>query len=303
MKRNRKKKTRKMLAKRVLIGVNFLTLAGLLVLSYYSTTPSPLFPRTQVNVSRTYPTEITPSDATFAIWGVIYFLQVAWSIYALTLNVRTDFGDILPAKFFSYYILSTACNVLWLFAWARVQFGMSLSLIFGIALCLVLSLIYASAGLYNYLKQFPSKKGKPNLVDVWCVRILIQNGILFYATWVSIATCINLAVYVEYNLGVDGSKAATASLAILTSVIILWFIMENFVVQEYTRFVVSEYIVLVIALSGVVKAHWTDGHGNQAFELALLILSGVLLIARIALIVVQELKKEQKAQVTFVMMG
>lgn len=292
-----------MLAKKVLIGINFLTLAGLLFVSYLSTKPSPLFPRTQVNVSREYPTEITPSDATFAIWGVIYFLQVAWSIYTLTLNVRTNFGDILPAKFFSYYILSSACNLLWLFAWARVQFGMSLSLIFGIALCLVLSLINASAGLFKYLQQFPGKKGKPNMVDVWCVRILIQNGILFYATWVSIATCINFAVYVEYNLGIDGSKAATAALAILTSVIILWFIMENFVLQEYTRFVLSEYIVLIIALSGVVKAHWTDGHGNQAYDLALLILAGVLLVARIALIVVQEMKKKPKAQINSMMWG
>ena len=292
-----------MLAKRVLIGVNFLTLGVLLFFSYLSTKPSQLFPRTQVNVSHSHPTEITPSDGTFAIWGVIYTLQVAWTIYTLSLNVRTDYGDILPAKVYSYYILSSVCNLLWLFAWARVQFGMSLALIFGIALCLVLSVIYASAGLFSYLKQFPSKKGEVNKLDVWCVRILVQNGILFYATWVSIATCINVAVYLEYNLGVSSSRAGTAALAILTSVIILWFILENFVVQEYTRFVLSEYIVLVIALSGVVKAHWTDGHGNQTFELALLILAGVLLIARIALIVVQEKKKDVKTQVTFVMTG
>ena len=292
-----------MLAKRVLIGVNFLTLGVLLFFSYLSTKPSSLFPRTQVNVSHAHPTEITPSDGTFAIWGVIYSLQVAWTIYTLSLNVRKDYGDILPAKVYSYYILSSACNLLWLFAWARVQFGMSLSLIFGIALCLVLTLICASKGLFNYLQQFPSKKGNPNKLDVWCVRILVQNGILFYCTWVSIATCINVAVYLQYNLGVDSTKSGTAALAILTSVIILWFILENFVVQEYTRFVLSEYIVLIIALSGVVKKHWTDGHGNQAFELALLILAGVLLVARIALIVVQEMKKKTQTQVTFVMMG
>lgn len=292
-----------MFAKRVLIGINFLTLAGLLFFSYLSTKPSELFPRTQVNVSHSHPTEITPSDSTFAIWGAIYLLQVAWTIYTLSLNVRKDYGDILPAKVYSYYILSSACNLLWLFAWARVQFGMSLSLIFGIALCLVLSVIYASAGLFNYLKQFPGKKGEPNKLDVWCVRILVQNGILFYATWVSIATCINVAVYLEYNLGVSSSKAGTAALAILTSTIILWFILENFVVQEYTRFIVSEYIVLIIALGGVVKAHWTDGHGNQAFELALLILAGVLLVARIALIVVQERKRKAKTQATSIMMG
>ena len=283
-----------MLAKRVLIGVNFLILIGLLVISFFSTKPSQLFPRTQVNVSRQYPTEITPSDATFAIWGVIYALQVAWTLYSLTLNVRKSFGDILPAKFFSYFILSSACNVLWLFAWAREQFGLSLALIFGIALTLVLSLINAADGLYQYLKKMESKGGKPNLVDVWCTRILIQNGILFYATWVSIATCINLTIYLEYNIGMDGSKAATASLAIILSASILWFILENFVYQEYTRYVLAEYIVLIIALSGVLKAHWSGGQGNQAFDLALLIVSALLLIARIALIVVQELNRKRR---------
>ena len=292
-----------MLGKKALITINFAVFIALLALSYISTSPSSLFPRTQANVSHEYPTEITPSDGTFAIWGFIFFFQMAWLIYSITLNIRAEPGDILPVKFFSYYILSSACNISWLFAWARVQFGMSLALVFGVALTLVLSYIHGSAGLYKYLKEFPGKKGKPNLFDVWCTRILVQNGVIFYATWVSIATCLNLVIFLHYNLGMDGSRAATAALGILLCATLLWFIMENFVFQEYTRYVFTEYVVLIVALSGVLKAHWTGGQGNQAFVLAVLIVSAILLVARIALIVAHEIKIGRRTQTTSIMMG
>ena len=275
--------------KKPLIFITLAAYIGLLALTGYSNIKSPLFPRSISNISAEFPTDITPSSSTFAIWGVIYALQTIWIIYSLTLVCRKDAADILPATFYVLYIISCVCNVLWIVTWVREKFVLSFCLLFVITASLAGSVAAASAGLLKYLKSAKI----PVDVDVLCVRILIQNGIIFYTAWVTIATCINLVVMLTYKFGVNSSQAATVGLSVLSAVIICWFIVENFLCYEYTRFMCAEYIVFIVGLVGVIKAHWTGGGGNQSFVLAILILSGLLLIARIIFIIKQE-KKEEK---------
>lgn len=282
-------------AKKALILVNAAAFVGIIVLNGISMKPSPLFPRTNANVSHQYPTEITPTDSTFAIWAFIYLFQISWVVYTLTLLTRKDAADILPPTFFAFYILSNVFNASWLLAWSREMFNISLVCLIGIVVALYLTVSSAMTGLHTYLKQFPSKQGKPNKADVWCVRILVQNSTIFYSAWVTIAACINFVVTLHYRHGFNQDKVVTAVLAFLLCLVVFWFTMENFVVQEYTRFVFAEYVVLVVALSGVVKANWTGGQGNQTFVLVILIVSGVFLIARLALIAVQEKKEAKEA--------
>ena len=91
-------------------------------------------------------------------------------------------------------------------------------------------------------------------------------------------------------MNANGTKAASGVLSVLMLLIISWFLMENYFFEEYTRYVFVEYIVLIVGLSGIMKKHWKDGKGNQSFVLALLILSIILLIARICIIVWKERK-------------
>ena len=277
--------------KKPLIFINLAAYIGLQALTAYSSIKSPLFPRSISNISSEFPTEITPSSSTFAIWGVIYAIQTIWIIYSLTLVCRKDAADILPAIFYVLYIISCICNVLWIITWVREKFVLSFGLLFVITVSLAGSVATASIGLQRYLKSVKI----PVEADVLCVRILIQNGIIFYTAWVTIATNINLVVMLTYKFGENSSQAATVGLSVLSVVIACWFVVENFICYEYTRFVFAEYIVLIIGLSGVIKAHWTGGGGNQSFVLCILILSGLLLIARIIIIIKQE-KKEAKSQ-------
>ena len=285
------------LPKKTLIIINFAVLVGLLVINGLSNIKSPLFPNNIGNISNKYPTEITPSGPTFAIWGFIYTFQVSWTIYTLTLNCRANAADILPAKFYSFYILSCICNITWLFSWVREEFTASLALLAGTVVSLAACVFSASKGLHDYL----GKQTKPSTADVWCVRILVQNGIIFYNAWVTIATCINLVVTLHYHCGYDEKKTTTAALAALLCITVFWFVMENFVFESYTRFIFAEYIVLIVGLSGVIKQHWTDGHGNQTFVLVNLIVSALMLIARIVLIIFQEKKMSTKEKPFIIM--
>jgi hypothetical protein len=43
---------------------------------------------------------------------------------------------------------------------------------------------------------------------LWCYRILVNNGLAFYATWITVATTLNLAIAITYNWVSDSDKGS-----------------------------------------------------------------------------------------------
>ena len=79
------------------------------------------------------------------------------------------------------------------------------------------------------------------------------------------------------------------ALSFLISIVIGWFVLENFIIERYTRFLFLEYIVLIIASSGLLKKQWKDGKAaHEVLILVFLILSVLFLIARIIIIIIKE---------------
>ncbi len=74
---------------------------------------------------------------TFAVWGVIYFWQAAWLLYAISRIPRksnTSYLYIAPNTLhytvFVFYILNMGLNISWLLIWDRGYFGVSYKIIF-----------------------------------------------------------------------------------------------------------------------------------------------------------------------------
>eukprot|EP00795_Rhopilema_esculentum_P004555 gene4555-20810_t len=273
----------------IAILINVAVFLLMIVFSQLSTKSSGLFPKTQREIAALYKSELTPAGSTFAIWGFIYIYQAAWIVYTLTLYWRGD-GNILPTWFYMAYSIGNISSVCWLIVWSRGHISLAFVILLMHAISLDLCLYLAFKGMENYMSEFPNNEKLPNKVDVWCVRFLVLNGIMTYASWVSIATCLNLCIALTTDMNVGMSQAAMGVLALLLLIILVWFAMENYFFERYTRFVFIEYIVLIVGLSGIVKRHWTDGSGSQSFALALLALSGCLLIARVAVIILKERK-------------
>lgn len=125
------------------------------------------------------------------------------------------------------------------------------------------------------------------LYDLWLTRILALNGLLFYATWTTIASLINLAAAVQYDADYSGSNAAYISLSLLTATVITYFLLENTLLDRYLRYVFAVYPVIIWALSAVLQKKWNsnDPSGVNIFTLVLLIITVVLAILRILLFV------------------
>lgn len=123
--------------------------------------------------------------------------------------------------------------------------------------------------------------------EIWMVRFFIQNGIAFYATWVSIAANLNFAIYISWRLGADIQNASTAALFLVLGAIINYFILENFVWRRYLHYTFSPWIVIFVALVGSLTKNWqaSSPTRNNIITLIMLIIVIFLIIARIILFI------------------
>ena len=102
------------------------------------------------------------------------------------------------------------------------------------------------------------------------MRILINNGLIFYATWVTIATNLNLAIALTYEWNVlNGEDSAIVGLSIIAvvsanwsnnynknegiiyfQILVAYFACDVFFLEKYLRYTWSPYLQLAIAFAG-----------------------------------------------------
>ncbi|XP_042187597.1 uncharacterized protein LOC103175372 [Callorhinchus milii] len=207
------------------------------------------------NVSDKYRTDFTPAGWTFGIWGVIYLWQALWIIYSLTGLCRRKaqawIHSVVPYPFFIIWIINNLFNIGWIFLWDREYLITALVFLALIAFTNYTALFFSY---YALNKQGPWLQ-KHSKVDLWLVRILVQNGIVVYATWPTIATLLNFAIELTYSANVDIYTSGTVALSILAFQVVLWYVLvlfclENFVLDKYVHYTLTVYPVVIVALSG-----------------------------------------------------
>jgi translocator protein len=163
---------------------NVLALIVVLVVNYLANA-LPLGGRTPGEIADLFPVYFIPAGYVFSIWSVIYLLLVGFTIYQV-LPAQRD--NPLLRRLGFLFVLSSAANVGWLFAW---HYGFyPLSLVIMLALLLTLIFIYLRLGI--------GKTGVSG-ADRWLVHLPFS----IYLGWITVATVSNASV-VLYDLGWDG---------------------------------------------------------------------------------------------------
>ena len=137
-----------------------------------------------------YPTMITPAKYAFAIWSLIYFGMIAFSIYQLIPAHIARFRNIR-----SLYILSCALNCAWIFFWHGDQIAICLAIIAALLITLLL---------INLQLRNTESTG-----EMWAAKM--PFGIYF--GWVTAVTLVNFAAVLVY-LNVQMSQAAATAVGI-----------------------------------------------------------------------------------------
>ena len=148
---------------------------------------------TPAEISDQYPTIITPAGYAFSIWSLIYAGLLAFSIYqALSANLER-FGGVR-----TLYIASCVLNCAWIYFWHHGYIGVCAVLIIALAIVLI-----AITSMYK--------------VAVSLTEALIVKGTFgLYAGWVTVASIVNIAVYLK---SIGSPAAMSETLGVLAVII------------------------------------------------------------------------------------
>ena len=232
-------------------------------------------------VSDIYYTQITPAGFTFIIWGFIYTWQTLWIIYAWTFTCRPNAKRTIYFGAYLSYAVVNCFNITWIYLWGNLLVGSALAILFLINFFQYLTI----AIIAYYLTKVEESATK---VDLWLTRVLPLNGVIFYGTWTTIASLINFAIVLEYNDGVSATDSGTVSLVLLTVIVLLYFTLENTILDRFARYVFAVYPVVIWALIGVLSKQWNrddENRRNQIYGLVLLIVVIIIAVVRVVLFV------------------
>lgn len=87
------------------------------------------------------------------------------------------------------------------------------------------------------------KKGsdKAAVTELRLQKILIHNGIGIYATWTTVASLLNLNIAFQYIGRYDAEITSLVCCSVLLSILVVWFVLENTVFDQYVRYLVAQY--------------------------------------------------------------
>lgn len=245
------------------------------------------FNETVGDVSSNYELAVTPPGWTFSIWGLIYAWQFLWLIYGWTFVFRPNYAKTIPLL--TYVLFSAACliNVGWIYAFTNDQIAVAFALLILLSITLYAT-IGASVVMFYY--RVEHLKRKKQWVDLFLTAGLLHNGLAVYATWTTVATLINMGIIMQYTVDdpLDRTTVGLVVLSVLMGEVIIWFLLENSILDRFVRYIFTIYPVLIWALSGVLSKHFDDNDLEKTNSTALgaLILSGLLFIIRLVFSVI-----------------
>lgn len=195
-------------------------------------------------VSDSYQNLFAPAGITFAIWGLIYLLLAAYTLYQL--GFFQSHQSALKADIFNkvgiYFSISSIANTLWILSWHYYLIPLSMLLMVIILFCLIM--------IVNAIN-----KAELSFRD----KIFVKLPFSIYFGWITVATIAN-ATALLVSIGWDGfgiSEPVWAIIIILVGVIIA--IATIFKNKDF-----AYGLTIIWAYSGILIKHISaDGFAGQ----------------------------------------
>lgn len=160
-----------------------------------------LFQNTTNVISDGAEVSITPAGWTFSTWGIIYAWQILWLLFNVVLIFVKDKNNqplyrspvVLSFWFHLFISANFILNIVWLFIWSNKDLTGAFLVLFFMTAVLYVAIVISHKNIYDAEEELQSSKWV-----IWLYRILVNNGLAFYATWISVATTVNLAIAITY---------------------------------------------------------------------------------------------------------
>ncbi|XP_070709427.1 uncharacterized protein [Pempheris klunzingeri] len=248
---------------------------------------SGVFKQSTEDVTLKYTTPITPAQWALFVWDSTYIWMFAMFMYFLVGLCRRSAYDwmyttpaVLPYGFHVCFIINICLNITWLFLFDRELLLPGLIISALMMLSDYMILFFSCHG----LKIYGAWLNKHRKADLWLIRILVQNGVAIYATWLTLFTLLNLTIYLQHQTDTSRCDCAVLALVLLLMKLLAWFLLENFYLDEHVRYIVTIYPVVILWLTGTLSNYDSPGSYIYMFAAFVLGISCIIFVARIALV-------------------
>lgn len=206
------------------------------------------------DISDKYASYLTPAGYAFSIWSLIYGLLVVFVVYQARDIFKPRQANDLPEKIGPWFIVASICNGLWTFVFVKEWVGLS-----------VLILLLLSVSLYIILSRLNAAMYQPRLA----VLAGVWWPMMIYAGWVTVASLVNIASWLE-SLGVTVTPTlAHIALVSLAAGLIALMVMRN----------VRELLLACIWGSVAIGVEQAQFEAGQSVATSAFTVAGVLLVA------------------------
>jgi len=262
-----------------------------------------VFYSTVGDISDKYELYITPAGFTFSIWSIIYLwlsvslLALVISIFAKTKDGRVYLNpEVASPSVTATLSLNFILNLAWIFIWDRSFETTGLTILASITLFLIaisniVVMFFMAKNIGDNIEDFT--RGAP-LFWWGVVYRVILNGLGIYTTWTVIASLVNLTTALVYAGEVDQRGACLAALSLLVIFHCTWFVIENFVVDFYARYILTPYLVVIWASNGIRAKKMDDPDVPQDvknYVLAILVIAVITFVVRLVIVIYRGVKK------------
>merc|ERR1711997_980662 len=273
-----------------LITITFNALSG-------SGSSGGIFISTVGNLSDTYELSYTPSGYVFSIWGIIYFWLASTCVfYVFSLFSGSDMGKLylnpeIATPWYSFFFtFNLLVNVAWLFTWDREQIVGASILLFLIAMTNIMAIGILARNIAQDGHQL--REDRPKIY--WVYVILPLNGQGIYTTWTCIASLVNLGTALRYVANMEMEKVSHICLGSLLALIIIYFILESTILDNYIRLLLTPYLVVIWASVGILVKKLEDetvADSTKALVKAILGVACGFLVLKLVLVTIRQLKR------------
>lgn len=103
-------------------------------------------------------------------------------------------------------------------------------------------------------------------------------------TWAVINSILNLAVFLTYSLGLHNDVSCTICLIMLSFILVVYFVTENFIWQKYLLYIFTTWFGVQVGLGGMLWRAWSDSNQslsrNNLIVMAMFFMSVVFTIGK-----------------------
>ena len=242
-----------------------------------------------------YDTELTPVGSPLLLCRVCFALpySLVLVLYCVASTFRKTSGcTIIESRFYLSFSVSCIFEAIHIGLWAYSWIVSAFIFICAASFCQYVALYQAFTGLYAAKLNTDDLGGS----KLWSQRIFVQSSLIFDCSWNSVLTILVLVVVLCYGIGLSSFQASVIGLIIFSIGLLIWFLIENLVVEKYVRYAGVEYVAISIAMTSLLTSDRTNTSILPIALLSLMSMVLILLFLRVFAIICLESRRTSRSQ-------